>query len=116
MYKAKDISPIIPSFNMKETIAFFRDFLGFTVSMDEQEYAIVCKDAVTIQILPAAADIGEMEFYLIVDNIEQVWNSIKDKLGDIKARKPFDREYGMREIHIVTPKTQTLILIGQNIE
>jgi hypothetical protein len=57
-----------------------------------------------------------MEFYLIVDDIEQVWKSIKDKLGNIKSRAPFDREYGMREVHIVIPETKALMLIGQNIE
>jgi hypothetical protein len=33
-----------------------------------------------------------MEFYLVVDNIEEVWNNIKDQLKRIKVKEPFDRE------------------------
>ena len=40
---------------------------------------------------------------------------MKDKLGEMKVREPFDREYGMREIHIIVPETKTLMFIGQEI-
>ncbi len=42
-------------------------------------------------------------------------NNMKDKLDGIKVREPFDREYGMREIHIMIPETKTLMFIGQEL-
>jgi len=116
MYKAKHLSPMIPSFKMEETVSFFKDLLQFNVFMDEKTYAILYKENATVHVLRAAPDIGEMEFYFEVDDIEQVWESIKDKLGDIKFKEPFDREYGMREIHIIIPQTKTLMFIGQAIK
>ncbi len=33
----------------------------------------------------------------------------------MKVRAPFDREYGMREMHVIIPETKTLLFIGQAI-
>ena len=54
-----------------------------------------------------------MEFYLEVDALDDLWDSIKDKLAGIKTRAPFDRDYGMREFHIIIPQTKTLMFVGQ---
>jgi hypothetical protein len=118
MYKALYISPMIPSYNIKETTSFFTDILGFTIYMggSDQQYTILFKDHLSIHILNAGTDIGEMEFYLNVDDIDVLWEDIKDKLSGIKVREPFDREYGMREIHIIVPHTKTLLFVGSAIE
>jgi catechol 2,3-dioxygenase-like lactoylglutathione lyase family enzyme len=113
MYKAKFISPMIPSHDMKKTADFFKDILGFDSVMDTESYSICIKDNLTIPILPAGANIGEMEFYIEVDDVQGLWTAIKEKVKDIKHREPFDREYGMREIHIEIPCTSTLLFIGQ---
>jgi hypothetical protein len=57
-----------------------------------------------------------MEFYLEIDNVDNLWNSIKDKIQGLKVREPFNREYGMREIHIEIPQTKTLLFIGQELK
>ena len=114
MYIATRISPMIPSFNINETAAFFTDVLSFSMVMDTGGYIILQKDNLTIHILPAG-DIGEMEFYLEVDNIDRLWGDIKDKISGIKTREPFDRDYGMREMHIIIPQTKTLLFIGSPI-
>jgi hypothetical protein len=114
MYKALHLSPMIPSYNMKETAAFFIDLLGFGKIMYNNGYIILQKDNLTIHILNAG-DIGEMEFYLEVNDVDGLWESVKDKLAGLKVREPFDREYGMREIHIIVPHTKTLLFIGQAI-
>jgi len=108
---------MMPSYNVKETTAFFVDLLGFAIHMggDEQQYTIIYKDDLTIHILNAGTDIGEMEFYLEVDDVDGLWDTIKDKLNGIKVRQPFDREYGMREMHIIIPQTKTLLFVGQAI-
>lgn len=104
---------MIPSFNIEKTVSFFKNLFDFKVRMDVQNYVILCKDTTTVHILHAGSDIGEMEFYLEVDNIEQVWNGMKDNLDGIKCKEPFNREYGMREVHIIIPETKTLMFIGQ---
>ena len=114
MYKALHLSPMIPSYNMKETAAFFIDLLGFGKIMYNDGYIILQKDNLTIHILNAG-NIGEMEFYLEVNDVDGLWESVKDKLAGLKVREPFGREYGMREIHIIVPHTKTLLFIGQAI-
>jgi len=114
MYKALYLSPMIPSYNMKDTAAFFIDLLGFGKIMYHDSYIVLQKDNLTIHILNAG-DIGEMEFYLEVDDVDSLWATMKNKLAGYKVREPFDREYGMREVHIIVPHTKTLLFIGQAI-
>ena len=115
MYKAKYLSPMIPSYNLEKTVSFFIDLLNFKVGRNDKTYFILYKDNLTVHVLRAGSNIGEMEFYLVVDDIEQVWYNIKDKLDGMKFREPFDQEYGMREIHILVPETKTLMFIGEEI-
>lgn len=115
MYKAKYLSPMLPSFDIPVTKDFFCNLLKFEVVMESSTYLILGKDNLTIHILRAGKDIGEMEFYLEVNDIDSVWNFIKDKIKGIKHREPFEREYGMREIHIAVPKTNVLLFIGEEV-
>lgn len=112
-YRALYLSPMIPSYNLKGTGKFFQDILDFSAVMDTESYAIYQKNNLTIHLLRAGADIGQMEFYLEVDNVDVLWESVKDKLVGYRVKGPFDREYGMREIHIEIPHTKTLLFIGQ---
>ena len=116
MYKAKYLSPMIPSYNIEKTVSFFTDLLDFKIGRDDKTYVILYKDNSTVHILRAGADIGEMEFYLEVDDIEKVWENMKDKLNGIEVKEPFNQEYGMREIHVIIPETKTLMFIGQEIK
>ena len=104
---------MIPSYDIAKTVAFFIELLGFTVVRDDITYFVLQKDNLTVHILRAGADIGEMEFYMEVDDLEEVWSMVKDKLEGIKTKGPIDREYGMRELHIIVPETRTLLFIGQ---
>ena len=115
MYNAKYVSPMIPSFNIDETVSFFINLLDFKVRRDDKTYVILYKDNSTVHILRAGSDIGEMEFYFEVDDIEKVWDNMKGKLDAIKFKAPFDQEYGMREVHIIIPETKMLMFIGQAI-
>jgi hypothetical protein len=102
---------MIPSFSLKKIVNFFKSVLDFTPILDTETYAVYQKNNLTIHILRAGENIGEMEFYLEVDNVDNVWASIKDKVKGLKVKEPFDREYGMREIHIEIPHTKTLLFI-----
>ena len=115
MYKAMYLSPMVPSYNLAETSSFFRDLLGFSTVMDTPGYVIQVKDNLTIHLLTAGENIGQMEFYMEVDNVDKIWLEIKERIGGIKVREPFDRDYGMREIHIAVPQTNALMFIGHEI-
>jgi hypothetical protein len=101
---------------MKETTSFFENILGFIAILYTEGYAIYQKNNLTIHILPAGQDIGQLEFYMEVDDIHNLWASIKDKLTGLKVREPFNQEYGLRELHIGIPETKTLLFIGQEIK
>ena len=115
MYKAIYISPIIPSFDLQITGIFFKDILNFEKIFDSGHYTIYEKNNLTVHILPAGENIGQMEFYLEVDDVDTIWNTIKDKISGLRVREPFDQDYGMREVHIEIPKTKTLLFIGQSV-
>lgn len=115
MYKAIHLSPMIPSFNIGQTSSFFKNVLDFSIMMITDNYVVLIKDNFTIHLLNAGNDIGEMEFYLEVDDVNKVWSLMEQKIGNIKARSPFNRDYGMREIHVEVPYTKALLFIGQAI-
>lgn len=115
MYQVKYLSPMIPSFNIEKTVSFFMNLLDFKIKRDEKTYVILIKDNLTLHILQAGSTIGEMECYLEVDDIGELWNNIKEKLDGIKFKAPFEQDYGMREIHVIIPETKTLLFIGQKI-
>jgi hypothetical protein len=113
MYKAIYMSPMIPSFDLQITGIFFKDILNFEKVFDSGNYTIYEKNNLTVHILPAGENIGQMEFYLEVDDVDTFWDTIKDKILGLKVREPFNQDYGMREVHIEIPKTKTLLFIGQ---
>jgi catechol 2,3-dioxygenase-like lactoylglutathione lyase family enzyme len=114
-YKALFLSPMIPSTNLSETVNFFKDTLDFSTVMENEGYAVCQKDKLTLHILRAGEAIGEMELYLEVDHVDNLWSAIKDKLTGLKFKEPFDQDYGMREIHICIPHTNALLFIGQKL-
>jgi len=113
MYQARHLSPIIPSYNLPRTVSFFLDQLGFQIGRAEETYYILYKDQATIHIQRAGVDIGEMAVYLEVDDLDPIWDGMKDRLGELQAKAPFNQPYGMREIHVIVPETKTLLFIGQ---
>ncbi len=106
---------MVPSYNIEETRNFFVDLPGFSIVMDD-DYTILKKDTFLIHIFRSGENIGEMEFYLEVDDIDNLWQSIQDRITDYKKKAPFNREYGMREFHIIVPYTKTLMFVGMVIK
>ena len=107
------LSPTLAVRNMKETIAFYRDVLGFKTGMmfpdaKNPEYADLSKDDMVLMIIPAAnCGIGAGEklgtgvnFYLNIDgDIDEYHRKVKSKgariITDIK-----DEPYGIRDFTI----------------
>jgi len=107
------ISPTLAVRNMKQTIQFYRDSLGFKIGMtfpnaDNPEYADLSKDGMVLMFIPAE-NIGigrEEEFgvgvniYMQIDgDIDKYYNELKDKgvkiVVDIK-----DEPYGIRDFMV----------------
>lgn len=113
MYKAMYLSPMVPSYDLEATGSFLREVLRFEPVMTSNTYAVYQKENVTIHLLRAGDDIGQMEFYLEVDDLEALWAFMKDKVEGLRMKGPMDRDYGMREVHIEVPATNALLFIGQ---
>jgi len=100
MYKALFLSPMIASADVEATAIFFKDAFQFIVRREESGYIILEKDKLTIHIKNAWTDLVHTELYLEVDNVDNVWELIKDKVEGLRIKEPFDREYGMRGTYL----------------
>jgi len=115
---AKRISPMLVVANMAETLAFYRDVLGFTVIMESPGYSIVERDGQTIHFQKAASEEvmncvrGHTEIYIEVSDIHPLWEHVKSFKNRYKIRDLFDRDYGMTEFHISDPN-DCLVFIGE---
>ncbi len=113
MYKALLISPMIPSTDVHATAKFLEEGLGFTTKILDSDYAICERDGLSLHLKPAEENVGQMEFYFEVDSVDSVWDVLQNKVEGIRHKEPFDRPYGMREIHLDLPHTKALMFIGQ---
>jgi catechol 2,3-dioxygenase-like lactoylglutathione lyase family enzyme len=117
---AKRISPILAVANMEETLAFYRDVLGFTFILESPGYSIVERDGQTIHFQKAASEEvmncvrGHNEIYIEVSDIHPLWEHVKSFKNRYKIRDLFDRDYGMTEFHISDPN-DCLVFVGQPI-
>jgi uncharacterized glyoxalase superfamily protein PhnB len=107
------ISPTLAVRNMKQTIQFYRDSLGFKVGMafpdaDNPEYVDLSKDGMVLMFIPAKnVGIGSKQklgiganLYMQIDgNIDEYYNELKNKgvkiVVDIK-----DEPYGIRDFTV----------------
>ena len=107
------ISPTLAVRNMKQTIQFYEDSLGFKMGMafpntDNPEYADLSKDGVVVMFIPTGnVGIGAKEklgvgvnLYMQIDgNIDEYCNELKNKgikiIVDIK-----DEPYGIRDFTV----------------
>jgi catechol 2,3-dioxygenase-like lactoylglutathione lyase family enzyme len=117
---AKRISPMLAVADMEETIAFYRDVLGFVAVLNSPEYAIVERNGQTVHFQKAASQEvlncvrGHAEIYIEVVGIESLWEHAKTFKDRYRIRDLFVREYGMREFHIQDPN-ECLVFVGESI-
>lgn len=120
-YQARHLSPIVPVESMERSIGFYTEVLGFEVMMNTESYSIVTKDATSLHLTKAedesvlAVTRGHISIYLEVEKIEPLWAHVAQFKDRYKIRDLFDREYGMREFHIIDPDG-CLVFVGQRIE
>jgi catechol 2,3-dioxygenase-like lactoylglutathione lyase family enzyme len=114
----KRISPMLAVANMKETVAFYQDVLGFTPVTQSPEYAIMQRDGQTVHFMKAASEEvmqcvrGHAEIYIEVSGIHSLWEHVKTFKNRHRVRDLFDREYGMTEFHITDPN-DCLVFVGE---
>jgi catechol 2,3-dioxygenase-like lactoylglutathione lyase family enzyme len=114
----KRISPMLAAADMDETLAFYRDVMGFTTIRTSPGYAIVERDGQTIHFQRADSEQvmncvrGHTEFYLEVSDIAALWDHVKSYKDRHRIRDLFVRDYGMTEFHIEDPNG-CLIFVGE---
>ena len=107
------LSPLLAVRDMKKTIEFYRDVLGFEMGMvipdaDNPEYADLSKDGMVLMFIPAKdhgigidekLGIGVYLYMEIDDDIDEYYAELKSKgvniVADIK-----DEPYGVRDFMI----------------
>ncbi|MDD5199932.1 MAG: VOC family protein [Terrimicrobiaceae bacterium] len=104
--------------DIRETLQFYSEVLGFSISMDFPEYAIIERDGCTVHFMPAAdqsvldAVRGHTEFYIQVSDIHSLWKHVQTFADRYKMRGLLERDYGMTEFHISDPN-ECLIFVGE---
>ena len=115
---AKRISPMLAVADLNETVAFYREVLGFRPTLESPEYSIIERDGQTIHFMKAASEEvmrcvrGHTEIYIEVSRIDSLWQHVKTFKKRYRIRDLFDREYGMAEFHISDPN-DCLVFVGE---
>jgi predicted enzyme related to lactoylglutathione lyase len=117
-HTVKQISPMLAVADMKETVTFYSDVLGFNVYVESEEYSIIERDGFPIHLMKAAdasvmdAVRGHTQIYIEVADIKSLWKRVQNYRDKYKVRDLFDREYGMTEFHIEDPNN-CLVFVGE---
>jgi len=104
--------------DMRETLQFYSEVLGFSISMESPEYSIIERDGYTVHFMKAAGqDVldavkGHTEFYIEVSDIHSLWNHVQTFKEKYKMRGLLERDYGMTEFHIGDPN-ECLVFVGE---
>ena len=106
----RDATAMLPVADIPAACAFVRDCLGFEVQMhgDTHAYCHSGDGAVRFIQAPPDADMDDparqIVIYLDCDDADALWAVHSDAihaLPESHRRAPFDREYGMREFHLI---------------
>jgi catechol 2,3-dioxygenase-like lactoylglutathione lyase family enzyme len=104
MAKLTSITPMFWTREIKATVNFYVDVLGFECGALEDGWAVVLRDEIEIMFsypssnLPFDAPIFTGSFYIYTTSVDELWEDWKDKCNICYAIDDF--EYGMREFAI----------------
>ena len=122
--RIKQTPPILWTKNLRETISFYENVLGFTGHCDFPNFVSLLRDNAEIMfIVPDAEDADEKEkfssnatlpgsIYFFMENVDEFWEAVKDK-ATVKTAI-CDREYLMRDFSILDNNGYELVF-GQEI-
>ncbi|HLP64616.1 VOC family protein [Flavobacterium sp.] len=118
--KFQPIVPMIWTNKLQETVDFYCDFLGFSCGNFSEEWgwAAVSKDQCELMIAepnehtPFERPYFSGTFYIKTDDVDALWNQIKDKVKIAYDIEDFD--WGMREFAIYDNNSY-MIQFGQDL-
>ena len=118
MYKAKYLSPILPSSNVSATRDFLKDVLQFRVTRDMGDYCVLERNGCTLHVQADSHPSEEkpLACYLQVEDLSAVWELLRPHGNELTIKGPMERSYGMNEIHIYVPHTPALMFIGEPVD
>ncbi len=104
--KLDSLVPILRTWNLAESMAFYTNVLGFECERHEpdREWASLCRDDVRIMFAPPNAHEGDVgpkftgSLYIRTDDVAQIWAHIRGRCRVCYSLEDFD--YGMREFAI----------------
>jgi uncharacterized glyoxalase superfamily protein PhnB len=121
--KVTHLFPMLATENLAQTIEFYTEHLGFQVGGKYPEedpcWASLCSGAAEIAFnlpnahLPFEKPLVTGSIYLTVENVDELWEKLKERVEIVYPLENFD--YGMREFGIKDCNGYILNL-GQNIE
>ena len=122
----EDAVSIVPVRDVRATVAFYCDVLGFENRMtsDDSGFAIVVHGDAAIHFVKSdnedalRATANTISIYLWVQQVDALYEMLKpqlDSLGPGRVRQPFTQDYGMREFHVKDPDG-CLLLFGESVE
>ena|SRR5210317_1995407 len=115
MSKIINICTHIPSRMPEVTKEFFLEVLGFKTDFEHGSYIELDKEGLLLGIQKSPGEPNQQSIYLRMEGLDSFWESQKVNLSKYNAREPFIQEYGMKEIHVVAPETNTLLFIGESV-
>ncbi len=129
----KGLAPILTVDSVSDAVAYYRDCLGFTVSLFAESdslptYAIVARDDFEIHFCEGAGrdeSRGAIGVSVRVDDVDALYLELKNNgafaadfprdLDIIREHGPENKEYGMRDIIFVDPHGFVLVF-GQPLQ
>ena len=115
MSKILNICTHIPSESSEITKEFFQEVLGFNVAFNYGSYIELEKEGLLIGIQQSEGAPNEQSIYIRMEGLDDFWLLQKDNLSKYNSVEPFLRDYGMKEIHVVAPETNTLLFLGESV-
>ena len=91
------------------------DTFGFESIKYTDRYSELHSGNQILGIVQAYVEPNQQSIYLRVKGVDELYSNIKSKLEKATHKAPFNQQYGMREIHIVIPGTNTLLITGSPI-
>ena|SRR6218665_1174833 len=115
------LRPILYTMDIKETIAFYTNILGFELMnyKEEWQWASLKKDQVEIMLgamnehIPLKAPAFSGSLYINVSNVDELWEQLKEKVKICYEIENFD--WQMREFAIYDINGY-VVQFGQSIE
>lgn len=108
------VIPKLPFIDKQKTVDFYQ-VLGFTLKLDYPDYLIATSGALELHFFSfPSLDPGKSDFmiYLRVDDIDGLYEAVKQKLPIHPNGKLETKSWGQREFAIVDP-CGTLLTFGQ---